>query len=207
MARGKEYNYFDMFVKMTEHAGAAAKILESCLRRYDAARLPETMEAMHAIEHAADLEKHEMMRKLAREFLSPIEREDIVMLSQALDTVVDRIEDVLLRMYMFNVRRIRDEALAFSDVICKCCSELTVMMREFRSFRKSNTIHQHIIEINRLEEEGDKLFTDAMHAMYVNCPDPVELVSWTDLYHYFERCCDACEDVADIVESVIMNNT
>ncbi len=80
-------------------------------------------------------------------------------------------------------------------------------MEDFQNFRKSSTIHDNIVEINRLEEDGDRLYTEAVRSLYVNCTDPVETVAWTELFDRLESCCDACEHVANVVESVIMKNT
>ena len=207
MARKHDYNYFDTFVSMVEFSCSAAKNLHETLTNYDAGKLPETLPAIHKIEHAADEKKHEMMKRLVTEFITPIEREDIISLAQEIDDVTDAIEDVLMKMYMFNVTEIRKEALAFSDLIVKCCVEMKKTMEEFCNFKKSSVIHQSIVQINHLEEEGDKLYMDAVRTLYTTCTDPVEIMTWTETFDRFEKCCDACEDVANDVESVIMKNS
>lgn len=110
----------------------------------------------------ADLIKHDLLEHLAREFISPIEREDILTLSQHIDDVTDAIEDVLLRMYMFRIHTLRPQTLEFSKLIVKCCASMKKMMEEFKHFRRSNSIKDHVVEINRLEEVGDHLYTEAM---------------------------------------------
>lgn len=80
-------------------------------------------------------------------------------------------------------------------------------MEEFADFRKSKTLHGLIIEINALEEEGDRLFIDSMRRLHAEVTDPIEIIAWREIYAYLEKCCDACEHVADVVESVIMKNT
>lgn len=84
---------------------------------------------------------------------------------------------------------------------------MKVMMEEFSNFRKSKTIKSNIIEINRLEEEGDKLFTKAMHNLYATSTEATEILAWTSLYDQLEHCCDLCEDVADVVERVMLTNS
>ena len=165
------------------------------------------MTNLHGIEHAADMGKHDMMNRLAREFISPIEREDIIELGQEIDNVTDSIEDVLMGIYMYNIQTIRPEALDFVDVIVQCCNALKKTMEDFQNFRKSTTIHDSIVEINRLEEVGDRLYTEAVRSLYLNCQDPIETVSWTEIFDRLESCCDACEHVAHVVESVVMKNT
>ncbi len=207
MARKKEFNYFEMFVQATEYSAKAASILHTALQNYDPDTLQATMKDMHAVEHAADIAKHDMNRELARAFITPIEREDIMLLSQCLDDVTDAIEDVLIRLYMFNVLSIREEALSFSQTIYDCCNAMNVMMSEFHNFRKSKTILENIVEINRLEEVGDDLYTKAVRRLYMNTQNPVDLMIWREIFDRMEKCCDACEHAANVVESIIMKNS
>lgn len=208
MARRQQVDYFKGFVDLVEYCCSASRNLVKTFINFEARKLPETMEYLHnEIEHKGDLAKHELMFQLAHEFIAPIEREDIIDLAQGIDDVTDSIEDVVMRLYMFNISSIREEALPFANVIVKCCDCLKKAMIEFRNFHKSTTIHGILVEINHLEEEGDQLYTQALRNLYVNCKDPVEIMAWTETFDHLEKCCDACEDVAEIVESVIMKNT
>ena len=173
MARKKETDYFEAFVGGVNSACAAADMLCTVFDHYEPEALPGHIEAMHKIEHSADIAKHGTMEQLVREFLPPIDREDIMELSGTIDDVTDSIEDVLLRLYMFNIRTLRPEAQAFAQVIADCCAALKTMMEEFPNFRRSKTIHTQIVEINGLEEQGDKLYTDAMHTLYADASTPV----------------------------------
>ena len=94
-----------------------------------------------------------------------------------------------------------------AEIIVRCCNALKLALDEFYNFRKSQDLHKLIIEINFLEEEGDRLFTQATRDLYVNCKDFLEVAAWDQTFHYLEKCCDACEDVADIIESVMMKNS
>jgi uncharacterized protein Yka (UPF0111/DUF47 family) len=80
-------------------------------------------------------------------------------------------------------------------------------LTEFKSFRNSKTLRNKIIEINRLEEEGDALYVEFMRNLYHTSKDPIELMCWTEILHRLERCCDNCEDVANIIESIVMKNS
>ncbi|MDD3693318.1 MAG: DUF47 family protein [Oscillospiraceae bacterium] len=207
MSRKNEFDYFKNFTRAAEYSAQAADILQNVMQDYDPDSLKEKMKEMHAVEHAADVAKHELNRTLVRAFITPIEREDIMQLSQLLDDVTDNVEDVLLRLYMFNVLSIRDDALEFSQLIYRCCEAMKEMMNEFRNFRKSGLISQNIVEINRLEEEGDALYTKAVRKLYMGTQDAVQLMIWREIYDRMEKCCDTCEHVANSVESIIMKNT
>jgi len=207
MAIKKDDNYFGTFVELVDYSCQAANLLSEIMHNYNPDELEEKMKEMHNIEHAGDVERHVMMKKLAKEFITPIEREDIVAMADAIDNVTDNIEDVLMRMYMFNIKTMRADALRMSEIIVKCCEALKEALHEFYNFRKSQTLHGLIVEINRMEEEGDDLFTHATRRLYVEGGDPLEVYGWGRTLHYMEICCDACEDVADVIESVMMKNS
>ena len=92
-------------------------------------------------------------------------------------------------------------------IIIKCCESLREALREFRNFRRSETLHSLIIQINRLEEEGDRVFAQAVRRLYAESSDARELAGWTRIFERLEKCCDACEDVSDSIESVVMKNS
>lgn len=205
-ATKKDNDYFGIFVEMVEYSCLAARNLQETLNNFDPEKLPDTMRFLHHIEHTADIVKHDMMTQLVKEFITPIEREDIMEMAQQIDNVTDCIEDVLMRIYMYNIKTILPEALEFADTIVKCCDELKKIVEEFPHFRKSTTIHGHIVQVNYLEEVGDKIYTEAVHTLYSTEHTVLEIIGWTETFERLEKCCDACEDVADVVESVIMKN-
>lgn len=206
MAR-KESIYFDSFITMIDYATRAAQLLIDIMTDYQPKDLVLKMEQMHKIEHDCDLEKHIMIEKLSKEFITPIEREDIMTMAHTIDDVTDSIEDVLMRMYMFNITTIRQDALDVSNLILACCIELKKALEEFPNFRKSKTLHQHIVEVNRLEEEADKVYVEATRRLYISDMESLSVVAWTHVFHILEKACDACEDVTDVIEGVMMKNS
>lgn len=207
VARKKNEYYFEMFLKGTQLACKAAQLLEKDFSTYTPQELPARIVDMHEVEHSGDMARHEMLSRLTKEFITPIDREDIMDLGDIIDDVTDSIDDILMRAYMFNIKELRPEALEFSHLIAQCTQAMNAMMEEFPHFRKSSTIHEKIVEINRLEEAGDRLYTAATHRLYSETASPVEIIAWTALFERMEKCADACEHVADVVERVIMKNT
>ena len=207
MAKKDNNFYFESFEKGVAYANDAATLLQNCFSNFNPSKLKAQLEEMHKIEHEADTVKHAMMERLVKEFLPPFEREDIVELSHTIDDVTDCIEDVLLGMYMYNITKLRPEVSEFCRVISRCCAALLEMTKEMSNFRKSSLLQEKVIEINALEEEGDRLYTDAMRRLYVDEKDPVAILAWTTMFDRFEKCCDGCEDVADMVEQVVMKNS
>ena len=207
MAKKQDLYYFDTFVACAEDSCRAAHMLKESLNNFHPDQLKEQLDELHKVEHSADMKKHDMLDRLAREFIPPIEREDIISLSQNIDNITDKVEDVMLRVYMNNVQDIESGALKMTDVIIECCEAVKALLEEFRQFRKSKNLKNLVIRINDLEEKSDKMFMENIRSLYVESEDPIRIIAWRDIYIYLERCADACEHVADVVESVVMKNS
>ncbi len=203
----KGFDYFDAFLRTAKQATAAANFLHGALADFRSEGFSARVEEMHRIENAADAIKHEMMEYLAHEFITPIEREDIVSLAQELDTVVDSLDDVMCRVYMFNIQSIRPETLEFTALAVNACTALETAVAEFKHFKNSKTISGLIIEVNTLESRGDALHSASMRKLFTSESDARTLMIWMSLFESLEQCFDACEHASDVIESVIMKNT
>lgn len=203
----KNNPYFDDFITMTNFSVEAAAYLQVVFREFNPANLPEQRQRMHEIEHAADKVRHDMMRRLVKEFVTPVDREDIIALANALDSVTDTIDDILIRMYMYNIDTMQTDAQRFVEIIAHCCQALHKAMVEFPNFQKSSTLIESIIEINSLEEAGDAIYIEAVHKLYKTGSNAMAVAAWSDLYDRLEDCCDACEDVANLIELIAMKNS
>ena len=202
----KEYNYFEAFIEIGDYAIRSAQCLHQTLVDFDPRTLPDQMNKIHELEHTADMLKHTMSDHLIREFLPPIEREDIMSLSNVLDDLIDVIEDVVIRLYMYNVTEIPDRAIRLSEIIVSCVEKLIEALKEFEHFRKSKKLSSLITEINRQEEVGDQQYADAMHELFTAGKNPLVTMSWMEIYERLEKCCDSCEDVASCISRAVMNN-
>lgn len=208
MANKKQDRYYDLFIEMCAFSCDAALYLREILGDFNPDELEANMEKMHSIEHDGDVSRHSMTKLLSKEFITPIEREDIMAMSESIDTVTDKIEDVLQKMYMYNVKSVRKDAILIADLIITCTEALKDALDEFRNFKKSKIINDKVIEINRLEEVGDKMYIDAVRSTFTDTNiTPVEAFAWSHIFHYMEDVLDACEDTADVIEGVIMKNT
>ena len=208
MANKKQERYYELFVEMSEFACAAAKLLKEILCEFDPEKLQIYMEKMHAIEHDGDVSRHGMTKLLAKEFITPIEREDIMEMGESIDTVTDKIEDVLQKMYMYDLKTIREDAIITSNILIEITESLKTALEEFHNFKKSKTISEKLIEINRLEEVGDKRYIDSVRNVFTDKNiTPLEAFAWSHIFHYMEDVFDACEDAADVIEDTIMKNS
>ncbi|MEG0775001.1 DUF47 family protein [Clostridium sp.] len=207
MANNRDFNYFKAFGDLSSFSLKAVEMLSSTLHNFDANTIEEKVKEMHNIEHTADLEKHKITNRLVKEFLPPIEREDIISITDNIDDVIDSIEDVLIGIDMYNVQVIRPEISKFIEIIMDCCKSMNSALTEFENFKRSKTLHAAIVEVNRLEEEGDQLYINGVRNLYKNSKDPVELMVWTEIYRLLEKCCDSCEEVANTIENIVMKNS
>jgi len=207
MAKNKDFNYFKAFADLAEDSLRASEMLSAILHDFNVDTLEGKVKEMHVIEHNADLQRHEIMNRLVKEFLPPIEREDIISLADNIDDVVDSIEDVLIGIDMYNIRSIRPEIIRFTEVITDCCKSMGAALVEFEHFKRSHTLHAAIVEVNRLEEVADQLYMNGVRDLYRNTKDPIELMVWTEIYLLLEKCCDSCEKVANDIENIVMKNS
>lgn len=205
MASKQDNFYFSSFVKLVDYSCQAAAYLNNIVQNFDGI-LESKKDEIHVIEHTADLEKHIVMEKLVKEFLPPLDREDILNLIRDIDDVTDAVEDIVIRLYMYNVRSLRPEVSKFTQVILDCCVALKRVMEEFHNFKKSKTINSLIDTVLRLEEKCDEIYIKAVRDLFVNEKDPVTISIWSDLFQRLEQCCDACGHVSSTVETAYMKN-
>ena len=206
MAKGDKF-YFENFAAATALSKKAAEYLVECLKNYDPENLEQMMVTMHEIEHQADMKKHEMNATLAKAFVTPIDREDLDMLSHQLDDVTDNIEEVLQMFYINNIQTVEPAAIEFAKNIVKSCDVLCQLMAEFENFKRSKQLHGLIIALNDVEEDCDKLYLQSMRALSKSGKDALTILAWRDTYACLEACADACEHVSECVGTVIMKNT
>lgn len=207
MSKGDKF-YFENFASSAELSKKAAVYLVECLDNYDPNKIEEMLRKMHEIEHTADRKKHQMNDALAKAFVTPVDREDLDMLSHNLDHVTDRLEEVMQKFYIYNIQSVESSVIEFAKKLVRACELLCDLMTEFENFKRSKKIRELIIGLNDAEEECDKLYLASMRALTQNHSDDVlTTISWREIYECFESCADACEHVGECVGTVIMKNT
>ncbi len=206
MAKGDKF-YFENFVECADLAKKAAAFFVSCLENYDPEKIVTMLVDMHGYEHSADIKKHEMNATLAKAFVTPVEREDLDMLSQQMDNVLDLLEEAMQDLYIYNIRTIEPAAIEYARNLEKGCGLLYEIMSEFENFKKSKKIHDLIIACNDVEEECDKLYLTTMHNLTEKSDNVLTTLCWYKIFDCLEECADACEHVSECVGSIIMKNT
>ena len=203
-----KYDFFGALVNLGEFASEEAKMLLEILKTYDPKKIREYLNSIHEIENKADKQTHEIFTRIATEFLTPIDREDIAEITLCLDDAVDNIDDVVQQLYMFDIREIHPCAIDMAEITVKATEALLDVLKEFSNFKRSKTLHGYIVTVNDLEEEADKLFVKTIRNLFKNHVDtPVYIMAWSSLFQRLERCVDSCESVTDRLATAVLKNT
>ncbi len=200
----KEERFFDYFIETSEIICKAAALLDDLTNNY--VNVHEKIKSIEDAEHACDSMVHKILNELNKSFITPIDREDILTIARVLDNITDDIEAAAQRFTMYNVKQVRPDAITLSKLIVTATNELKNVMLEFKNMKNSKTLESKIIEVNNVEDEADTAFRDAMANLFLTEQDALEVIKWKEIIELFENTIDACEDVANIVEGVVMKH-
>lgn len=203
--RKKDVNYFKILSQMAECSQKAATQLDEMLNNY--INVEAKAKAIYDIEHEADKLLHSLTRELNRAFVTPIDREDLLAIGNGIDSITDAIEDVANSFDTFSITNVLNEALDMSRIIMATCNTLAQAVKEFELFRSSKKLNKLIIEVNRMEEEGDMLYRSTLKKLYKsNSLSVLDIIKWKEIYDFMERILDTCEDVANLIEGTVLKN-
>jgi predicted phosphate transport protein (TIGR00153 family) len=201
----KKYNYFDQFVQQMSLCKKAAQQLMKMLENYT--EVSRQANEIHDTEHAADDLVHQILNELNRSFITPIDREDIVGLVNELDDITDSIEDAANLFDMLSISEIKPEALEMAKLILVGCETLYDAVAEFAHFKTSSKLRELTMLVNKAEEDGDRKHRSFIKAMYLTETDPINLMKWKEIFDMMEKILDDCEDVADLLDGIIIKNS
>lgn len=159
------------------------------------------------MELACDAQTHKVLDTLNEAFITPFDREDIYQITKELDNIIDKIEEAGNRLAIFQITRIKPEAIIMAGLISECTKELEVLFKGLDTLGKSDFLQTKIIEINRLENEGDVIHRRALEQLFSLEKDPIELIKWKNIYEILEEAIDVCEGVANLVEGLISKHS
>lgn len=199
----KEESFFDLFEKGSQILNQAAHLLVETLNNYS--NLNENALRMERLEHDGDQVVHEISARLNSTFITPLDREDIHRLASRVDDVLDLIEQATERFVLFKVKEPTQPAIDLANVIARQVEQINKLMPRLRD-PKHDEIMPLLVEINRLENAGDKVLRDALAQLFDNGNDPMFVIRWTHLYEVLEDATDHCEDVAMVVENILVKN-
>jgi uncharacterized protein len=197
----REERFFDMFVEDSANVLGAARLLEEMLRTYD--DLPRRTAELRDAEHRGDEISHDIGHRLEGTFVTPFDREDIHSLISGLDDVLDYVEEVGDTFVLYRIETPSAIAVQQASIIVKQCELLHEALLHLRGFKN---LDRYWIEVHRLENEGDQVVRGAIAGLFDGETDPIEVIKWKKIYNLLEATVDACEDVANIIERIVVKH-
>ena len=198
----RDEKFFELFAELARRLTAASRLLNRLFAE------PENVEhhcmAIKSLEHEADVLTHDVIARIDRSFVTPLDREDIYLLASRLDDVIDLLDGTARRARMFRITEVRQPAQRLSGVLIKAAEAIEAAVG---AMKQPKAIAQRAREIKRLEEEGDQIYHEAVGGLFAGTPDPLEVIKWKELYDTLETAIDQCEDVANVLESISIKNS
>jgi uncharacterized protein len=199
----REESFFDMLEKASENLDRAGKLLVEILR--NPTDLDLSAKQMKAVEEDGDKIVHEVMDKLHRTFITPLDRQDIHNLISALDDVLDFIEAAVDRFALYRARTISSQAIELAEIIQRQTEEIHIIVPLLRRITRESIV-PHCVEINRLENFADSKLRSGLEEIFAAPTDLLHVIQWKELYELLEAATDKAEDVADLIEGIVLQN-
>jgi predicted phosphate transport protein (TIGR00153 family) len=198
----RDRQFFDLFEEAAGNNQRAADLLDQMLRSY-----PDKADLARDIlicEQEGDRITHDIIRRLNEMFVTPIDREDIYSLASALDDIADYTEEVADFLGLYKIEAPFEQSQRMAHVLLQCTRQLSEAMPRLRDF---DDISHFTVEVNRLENDGDRIVREALAALFDDGIDPMVVIRWKDIYERLENAIDACETVANILEGIVIKNS
>ena len=199
----KEIDFFEIFEKAASNLTKASSLLVSLMENFD--NIEAKAKEIYEVEQDGDMLTHDIMKKLNRTFITPIDREDIHALASRMDDILDLIWGGVDRLVVFKITEPTREALEIAKDLHRTTEVLEKTINELRGKNYSH-VQEHCIEINRLENKIDRTFRDALGRMFEDMKDPLQIIKWKEIYEHLEDASDRCEDVANVLEGIVLKN-
>jgi predicted phosphate transport protein (TIGR00153 family) len=200
----KEREYFRLFSEFAAHLDSAAAALLELMNDFDRERAKKRGREILELEHVGDKIVHDIVKRLNKSFVTPLDREDIYDLATTMDDILDNVEAAADSLIIYRVETLAPHAAEQAAVLANATSVLRQAIDKLES-RKG--LREHWIEVNRLENDGDRLYRDAVAELFDGDLACTEIIKWKDIYALLEKAIDECEHCANILESIVLKNT
>jgi len=207
MSKKENYNYFNEFIEMTDYIVESANILKEVMENFNLEKLNTNTQEVHILENEADKIVHKMRNYLIKDFLPPIDREDIAVIVNKLDDIEDGIDEILINVKILDIEEIKIEVVELVEILVECCIAVKDIFINLNNFKNIELIKQKTAYVNNLEEKGDRAYEKVMALLYKNEKNSINLIKWTSMYNCLESTIDSCEEIGDCIEDVIMKNS
>lgn len=207
MNKKENYNYFNEFITLTDYIVKSANTLKEIMENFNIEKLNTDIHEVHRLENEADNIVHKMRGYLIKDFIPPIDREDIALISHKLDDIEDGIDEILINVKILNITEIKTEVMELIDILVICSEAVKDIFIDFKNLKNTELINQKVIHVNKLEEQGDRVYEKLMTSLYKSEKDPINLIKWTNIYNCLEKTIDSCEEIGDCIQDVVMKNS
>ena len=197
----KDEDFFELFCRQAVLVRQGCEQLQEMMQRFD--RLEERARALKEVEHQGDLVAHELFERLNRTFITPLDREDIHGLASGLDDVLDAVETIASRIMLFKITNTTPQAQQLTRIVAECGVQIGQAVGHLKDFKG---LMSFTIEINRLENEADGLSRQAVADLFDGRHDFLDVIRWKEIYGRLENAADQCEDVANVIESIVLKS-
>lgn len=202
--RPKEEGFFELFDLLADCAVEGAQVFVEMLEHYGDA--PAKVRRLRDIEHRGDEITHRAIEMLHRTFITPFDRDQIHSLVSHLDDVVDLMDSVVRRMMLYGVQQPPAELKEMALVLQRAVAEIKKAVTQLRNVKNQSLIKTHCVEINKLENDGDALRDAVVAKLFREETNAIEVFKWKEIYEDVESAIDRCEDVANVIEGVVLEN-
>lgn len=207
MKKKEKYSYFEEFIKIAENIEESSNKLKELMNDYNEENLDKSIEEIHKLEHSSDRIVHKMRKFLIKDFLPPIEREDIAVIVNKLDDIEDGIDEIAIDFKIINIEYIKQDTLEIIDILVKATTAVKGIFEKLSDLKHPELVEEKLVIVNRLEEQGDRVYEKIISNLYKEEKDPIELIKWVNIYKGFEETIDSCEQISDCIQDVIMKNS
>jgi predicted phosphate transport protein (TIGR00153 family) len=197
----RDEQFFDLFNQMADEIKASAGMLEAMLSN-DPPDLSK-VDLIKDAEHRCDALTHDTIQRLHRTFVTPFDREDLYALASSLDNVMDAIDHVAALVRLYKLTEMRPGTREMVHTVSSSAERLHLALEALAT---KKPVQPHAVEINRLENEADRAYQDAVGQLFETETDPIEIIKWKEFFDMLERITDCCEDVANVIESVVVKH-
>jgi hypothetical protein len=200
----RETSFFDFF---EQHAALAVEGCKEFLSLASTgANVTAKAKRIKEIEHETDVVTHRCVEALHRTFITPIERDDIYRLITRMDDIIDFIEAASERIALYEMKEMTPEVKDLADILVRAVQQIVVAVKGLRNMKNAEPVLQACVDINRLENEGDTILRNALARLFKEEKDPFTVIKWKEIYEGLETATDRCEDVANIIEGVVLEH-
>jgi len=200
----KEEKFFDLFDELVNKIEEGGELFLDMVEHYEYSQ-PKIVK-LKELEHEADVITHKTYEKMHKTFLTPIDREDIYALVNKMDSILDMIEASAARMSLYKVKVPAKEIIEQAKILNKSIKKVKHIVHAMRNMKNAKMIIDSCVEINTLENEGDIIMRMTMTRLFEQEKDPIELIKWKEIFERIEEAIDVCEDVANIVEGIVLKH-